>query len=53
VLDRTSHTLNIAQSQPGDLVVDPAVGSFVVLYAMQQVDRQFLGCDIAYTGGAQ
>jgi hypothetical protein len=33
---------------PGDLVVDPAAGSFVVLHAVQQLGRDFIGCDIAY-----
>lgn len=34
-------------TKPGDLVVDPAAGSFVVLRAAQQLGRDFVGCDIA------
>jgi DNA modification methylase len=32
----------------GDLVVDPAAGSFVVMHAANQLGREFIGCDIAY-----
>ena len=35
-----------AVSQPNDLVVDPAAGTFSVLEACQQVGRTFLGCDL-------
>ena len=35
-----------AVSDPGDLVIDPAAGSFTVLQAAQRVGRQFVGCDI-------
>ena len=35
-----------AVSQPGDAVIDPAAGSFSVLYAARDVGREFLGCDI-------
>jgi site-specific DNA-methyltransferase (adenine-specific) len=38
-----------AVTKPGDLVVDPAAGSFVVMHAAHQLNRQFVGCDIAYT----
>jgi site-specific DNA-methyltransferase (adenine-specific) len=37
-----------AITEPGDLVVDPAAGSFVVMHAAQQLGREFIGCDIAY-----
>jgi hypothetical protein len=37
-----------AITSPGDLVVDPAAGSFVVMHAARQLDREFVGCDIAY-----
>jgi site-specific DNA-methyltransferase (adenine-specific) len=37
-----------AVTQPGDLVVDPAAGSFVVIYAAHQLGRHFVGCDLAY-----
>lgn len=35
-----------AVSNPGDVVVDPAAGSFSVLEACELTDRRFLGCDI-------
>jgi DNA modification methylase len=35
-------------TDPGDLVVDPAAGSFVVMQAAHQLSREFVGCDIAY-----
>ena len=35
-----------AVSNPGDVVIDPAAGSFSVLEACQQQGRRFLGCDI-------
>jgi site-specific DNA-methyltransferase (adenine-specific) len=37
-----------AVTKPGDLVVDPAAGSFVVMHAAHQLNREFVGCDIAY-----
>lgn len=37
-----------AVSEPGELVVDPAAGSFGVM----QAARNFIGCDISYGGGA-
>ena len=37
-----------AVTRPGDLVIDPAAGSFVVLHAARQLGRDFIGCDIAY-----
>jgi len=40
-----------ATTMPGDLVVDPAAGSFVVMTAAHQIGRQFIGCDLAYCGG--
>lgn len=36
-----------AVTKPGDLVVDPCAGSYVVLDACAAAGRQFLGCDIA------
>ncbi len=36
-----------AVSNPGDVVIDPAAGSFSVLEACRLKDRHFLGCDIA------
>src|SRR5262249_3746761 len=35
-----------ATTEPGDLVIDPAAGSFVVLKAARQLGRDFVGCDI-------
>jgi site-specific DNA-methyltransferase (adenine-specific) len=37
-----------AVTQPGDLVVDPAAGSFVVMHVAMEMGRQFIGCDKAY-----
>jgi len=37
-----------AVTQPGDLVVDPAAGSFTVMHAAHALGREFIGCDIAY-----
>jgi site-specific DNA-methyltransferase (adenine-specific) len=34
-------------TNPGDVVIDPAAGSFSVLEACRQSGRKFLGCDIA------
>jgi site-specific DNA-methyltransferase (adenine-specific) len=36
-----------AVTKPGDLVVDPAAGSFVVMRAANELDRNFIGCDAA------
>jgi site-specific DNA-methyltransferase (adenine-specific) len=35
-----------AVTLPGDLVVDPAAGSFVVMRAAQHLGRNFIGCDL-------
>jgi site-specific DNA-methyltransferase (adenine-specific) len=35
-----------AVTEPGDLVVDPAAGSFVVMHAARQLGRNFSGCDL-------
>jgi site-specific DNA-methyltransferase (adenine-specific) len=37
-----------AVTRPGDLVVDPAAGSFVVMHAAHQLGRDFVGCDLVY-----
>ncbi len=37
-----------ALTLPGDLVVDPAAGSFVVMRAAHQQGRNFVGVDLAY-----
>ena len=38
--------LNSAVSSEGDIVMDPAAGSFSVMEAADSVGRNFLGCDI-------
>ena len=35
-----------AVTEPGDLVVDPAAGSFAVMHAARQLGRNFIGCDL-------
>jgi site-specific DNA-methyltransferase (adenine-specific) len=35
-----------AVTEPGDLIVDPAAGSFVVMHAARQLGRDFCGCDL-------
>jgi site-specific DNA-methyltransferase (adenine-specific) len=42
-----------AVTQPGDLVVDPAAGSFIVLEIAQRLGRRFIGCDLAWTEPAK
>jgi site-specific DNA-methyltransferase (adenine-specific) len=42
-----------AITSPGDLVVDPAAGSFVVIHAAQQLGRDFIGCDMAHEWRSQ
>jgi site-specific DNA-methyltransferase (adenine-specific) len=37
-----------AITSPGDLVVDPAAGSFVVMRAAHELGREFIGVDLAY-----
>jgi site-specific DNA-methyltransferase (adenine-specific) len=37
-----------AVTLPGDLVVDPAAGSFIVMHAAHLHGRDFVGCDLAY-----
>ena len=39
-----------AVTKPGDLIVDPAAGSFVVLKIAGLLGRRFIGCDAAWTG---
>ena len=36
-----------ATTRPGDIVVDPAAGGYVVLRACQATGREFIGCDVA------
>jgi site-specific DNA-methyltransferase (adenine-specific) len=35
-----------ATTQPGDLVLDPAAGSFVVMHIARELGRNFVGCDL-------
>jgi site-specific DNA-methyltransferase (adenine-specific) len=35
-----------AITHPGDLVIDPAAGSFTVMHAAHQLGRNFIGCDV-------
>lgn len=37
-----------ATTEPGELVVDPAAGSFTVMRAAIELGRDFIGCDLAY-----
>ena len=37
-----------AVTKPGDLVVDPAAGSFTVMHAAHELGRRFIGCDLTY-----
>ena len=37
-----------AVTEPGDLIIDPAAGSFAVMHAAHQLGRDFIGCDLAY-----
>jgi site-specific DNA-methyltransferase (adenine-specific) len=41
-----------AVTEPGDLVVDPAGGSFGVMHVARRLGRNFIGCDIAYRSSA-
>jgi site-specific DNA-methyltransferase (adenine-specific) len=38
-----------AVTEPGDLIVDPAAGSFIVLKIAQRMGRRFIGCDLAWS----
>jgi site-specific DNA-methyltransferase (adenine-specific) len=42
-----------AVTEPGDLVVDPAAGSFVVMKAAHQLGRNFVGCDCEWRAFAE
>jgi site-specific DNA-methyltransferase (adenine-specific) len=42
-----------AVTQPGDLVVDPAAGSFVVMRAAHQLGREFIGVDLTTSEGGE
>jgi site-specific DNA-methyltransferase (adenine-specific) len=36
-----------ATTAPGNLICDPAAGSFVVMHAARALGREFIGCDLA------
>jgi site-specific DNA-methyltransferase (adenine-specific) len=38
-----------AVTLPGDLIVDPAAGSFVVMHAALALGRNFVGCDLEWS----
>ena len=38
-----------AITEPSDLVVDPAAGSFAVMHAARRLVRDFVGCDLAFS----
>src|SRR5262249_49060910 len=40
-----------AVTEPGDLIVDPAAGSFVVMRAAHRLGRNFSGCDLIEWSG--
>ena len=37
-----------AVTAPGDLVIDPAAGSFLVMHVAHELGRRFIGCDLAW-----
>ena len=37
-----------ATTNENDLVVDPCAGSFIVLEICQELNRNYLGCDLTY-----
>jgi site-specific DNA-methyltransferase (adenine-specific) len=39
-------------TEPGDLVIDPAAGSFVVMHAALSLGREFIGVDLAFDGAS-
>ncbi len=49
---RLQGELIAATTSPGDLVIDPAAGSFSVMHACREQGRNFLGCDIEAHHGA-
>ena len=41
-----------AVTAPGDLIVDPAAGSFLVMHIAHELGRRFIGCDISQAAEA-
>ena len=42
-----------ATTQPDEMIIDPAAGSFIVMKAAHQLGRNFIGCDLNYRGANQ
>ena len=42
-----------ATTELGNVVVDPAAGSFVVMRAAHELERNFIGCDLIINGAAE
>jgi len=40
--------LILATTQEKDLIIDPCAGSFIVLEVCQELNRNFLGCDLTF-----
>ena len=40
--------LIIATTNPGDLIIDPCAGSFIVLEVCQELKREFCGVDLTF-----
>jgi site-specific DNA-methyltransferase (adenine-specific) len=38
----------MATTNEGDLIIDPPAGSFIVLEVCQELNRNFLGCDLTF-----
>jgi site-specific DNA-methyltransferase (adenine-specific) len=41
-----------AVTAPGDLIIDPAAGSFLVMHIAHELGRRFIGCDICQAAEA-
>ena len=40
--------LILATTEQGDLIIDPCAGSFIVLEVCQELNRNYLGCDLTF-----
>jgi site-specific DNA-methyltransferase (adenine-specific) len=40
--------LILSTTNQGDLIVDPCAGSFIVLEVCQELNRNYLGCDLTF-----
>jgi site-specific DNA-methyltransferase (adenine-specific) len=43
---RLIERLIAATTKPGDVIIDPAAGSFAVMHAAHKLGRNFIGCDL-------